>query len=191
VVVIDAGHGGAEPGAVLGENLQEKDITLSLALRLHNDLEARGVRTLLLRTSDTALSLEQRAILANTSRARFYIAIHAGSLGSGVRLYTSLLPPVTAASGPFLPWDTAQATYLSSSQTLSADIAAELGKSNVAARQMTAPLPPLNHIAAAAVALEVVPSAGDVSQLSSPAYQEQVAAAVAAGVALAQQGGRP
>jgi N-acetylmuramoyl-L-alanine amidase len=146
---------------------------------------------MLLRNSDTVLSLDQRAILANTSRARFYISIHAGSLGSGVRLYTALLPPITAATGPFLPWDTAQASFLSSSQTLSGDIAAEMAKLSVSARQMQAPLPPLNHIASAAVAVEVAPSGADVSQLNTPAYQEQVAGAIAAGVARAQQGGTP
>jgi N-acetylmuramoyl-L-alanine amidase len=56
---------------------------------------------------------------------------------------------------------------------------------------MYAPLPPLNHIAGAAVAVEVVPPGTDVSQLNSPAYQEQVAAAIAAGVARAQQGAVP
>ncbi|HSB75545.1 MAG TPA: N-acetylmuramoyl-L-alanine amidase [Terriglobales bacterium] len=191
LVVLDASHGGAETGAALGENLIEKDVTLSIALRLHNDLEARGLRTLLLRSSDTALTLEQRAVLANTSRARFYISIHAGSLSGGVRLYTALLPPITPASGPFLPWDSAQATFLSSSLALSANIAAELGKISLSSRQMPAPVSPLNHIASAAVAVEVGPSGADVVQLNSPAYQEQVASAIAAGVARSQQGVTP
>ncbi|HEY6939261.1 MAG TPA: N-acetylmuramoyl-L-alanine amidase [Terriglobales bacterium] len=191
VVVVDASHGGTETGAALSDTLTEKDVTLGIALRLHNDLESRGLRTLLLRNSDTFLSLDQRAVLANASRARFYISLHAGSLGTGVRLYTALLPPITPASGPFLPWDTAQATFLSSSQTLSGNIAAEFAKANVATRQMYAPLPPLNHIAGVAVAVEVVPPGADVSQLNSPTYQEQVAAAIAAGVARAQQGATP
>jgi N-acetylmuramoyl-L-alanine amidase len=191
IVVVDASHGGTEPGAALSDTLAEKDLTLGIALRLHNDLESRGLRTMLLRNTDTTLSLEQRAILANSSHARFYISIHAGSLGTGVRLYTALLPPITTATGPFLPWDTAQASFLSSSQTLSGDIASELAKVSVPTRQMPAPLPPLNHIARAAVAVEVVPAGADVSQLNSPAYQEQVAAAIAAGVVRAQQGGTP
>lgn len=191
LVVVDASHGGTEPGAALSDILAEKDVVLSIAQRLHNDLEARGLHTMLLRNSDTALSLDQRAILANTSRARFYISIHAGSLGSGVRLYTALLPPITPARGAFLPWDSAQASYLSSSQTLSADIATELSKLNVSSRQMQAPLPPLNHISAAAVAVEVVPPGADVTQLNSAAYQEQIAGAIAAGVARAQQGATP
>ena len=191
VVVIDARHGGTELGAALSDTLAEKDITLGIALRLHNDLEARGLRTMLLRASDTALTLDQRAILANTSRARFYLSIHAGSMGTGVRLYTALLPPITPATGPFLPWDSAQATYLSSSLALSKDISAEFAKVSVPARQMPAPVPPLNHIAAAAVAVEVAPPGADVSQLTSPAYQEQVASAITAGVVRAQQGGAP
>ena len=191
IVVVDASHGGTETGAALSDTLAEKDVTLGIALRLHNDLENRGVRAMLLRNSDTALTLDQRATMANVSRARFYITIHAGSLGTGVRLYTALLPPISPASGPFLPWDTAQATFLSSSQTLSGDIASELAKVNVATKQMSAPLPPLNHIAGAAVAVEVVPPGTDVSQLNSPVDQEQVAAAIADGIARAQQGATP
>ncbi|HLK34727.1 MAG TPA: N-acetylmuramoyl-L-alanine amidase, partial [Terriglobales bacterium] len=56
LVVVDASHGGAERGAALSDTLAEKDVVLSIALRLHNDLEARGLRTALLRNSDSALS---------------------------------------------------------------------------------------------------------------------------------------
>lgn len=191
VVIVDASHGGTERGAALSDTLAEKDVALSIAIRLHTDLEARGLRTTLLRNTDSALTLDQRAILANTSRARFYVCIHVGSVGTGVRLYTALLPPVVSATGPFLPWDTAQARFLPASLALSGAIAGELSKANVANRQMPAPLPPLNNIAAAAVAVEVVPPGGDIGQVNSPAYQEQVAAAIAAGVARAQQGATP
>jgi hypothetical protein len=52
----------------------------------------------------------------------------------------------------------------------------------VAARSLDAPLRPLNNVAAAAVAIEIAPSADKISDLYSPAYQQMVAEAVAAGV---------
>ena len=60
---------------------------------------------------------------------------------------------------------------------------AELQSKQIPARSLIAPLRPLNNITTAALALEVAPPSDDVSQLNSPAYQQSIAAAVAAGVA--------
>ncbi len=60
-------------------------------------------------------------------------------------------------------------------------MAAEFGKRQVVVRSLTAPLRPLNNVAAAAVAVEVAP-AGKVSDLLSPAYQQVVAESIVAGV---------
>jgi len=62
-------------------------------------------------------------------------------------------------------------------------LVAELQYKQISARSLIAPLRPLNNITTAALALEVAPPSDDVSQLTSPAYQQAIAAAVAAGVA--------
>jgi N-acetylmuramoyl-L-alanine amidase len=59
----------------------------------------------------------------------------------------------------------------------------ELRKQQVAVRTLTAPLRPLNNIVTAAIAVEVAPSASDLSQLTSPDYQQRIAGAVANGIA--------
>jgi N-acetylmuramoyl-L-alanine amidase len=58
----------------------------------------------------------------------------------------------------------------------------ELQNKRIPARSLTAPLRPLNNINTAALALEVAPPSGDVSQLNSPTYQQSIAGAIAAGV---------
>mgnify|MGYP000106789646 FL=1 len=63
-VFIDAGHGGTDPGAV-GNGLKEKDIVLSIATKLGALLNGRGISIKYSRTTDTYLSLEERARLAN------------------------------------------------------------------------------------------------------------------------------
>jgi N-acetylmuramoyl-L-alanine amidase len=168
----------------------EKEITLEIARRLLRELLARGVPAMLLRDSDTNLSMEQRAILANTSRAQLYVTIHAADQGSGVRLYTALLVPSGEEKrGPFLPWDRAQAGFLPASRNLAGTVAAELSKNQLPVRQLSACLQPLNHIATAAVAVEVTPAAGDAKQLRSGGYQEQVSNALAAGISNALRAG--
>jgi N-acetylmuramoyl-L-alanine amidase len=138
------------------------------------------------------LTLEQRAISANGSRAQFYISIHATSMGTGTKIYTSLLPPRSQENrGPFLPWGSAQSSYAAASQNLAASLTAELIRNSLSARSLSAPLsaplPPLNHIACAAIAAEIAPSGTDVTQLNSAAYQEQVANALSAGIVAAQK----
>ncbi|HEV2112907.1 MAG TPA: N-acetylmuramoyl-L-alanine amidase, partial [Terriglobales bacterium] len=111
-VLIDAGHGGDEPGAALSSDLAEKDVTLALARRLRAELQNRGVSCALIRDSDATLTQEQRAVVANTTHPGLYLALHAGALGSGVRIYNAMLPAAKLAPAAFQPWETAQAGYV-------------------------------------------------------------------------------
>lgn len=76
-VVIDAGHGGFDAGAVGKNGLQEKTVTLDLARRLHRLLvEAGQVRPFLTRTGDYYVPLSERTVIANQYRADLFISIH-------------------------------------------------------------------------------------------------------------------
>lgn len=181
-VVVDASHGGDERGAALSDQLAEKDVTLAFALRLRQQLQARGLATLLLREADTTMSLDQRANMTNAAHPAIYICLHAASQGTGVRLYTALLPAGAEGRGPFLDWNTAQSGFRAPSQAAETSLAAELGKRQIAVRSLLAPLRPLNNITAAAVAVEVAPLAGNLSDLNSPAYQQVVAESITSGI---------
>jgi N-acetylmuramoyl-L-alanine amidase len=182
-VVVDASHGGNDRGEALSTTLAEKDLTVAFARRLRQELENRGIPTLVLRDSDANLSLDDRAFYANTTHAAIYVALHAASNGHGVRLYTALLPYAGADDrGPFRSWATAQSSSIALSQAAAASVATELKRQQVSVRTLTAPLRPLNNIVAAAIAVEVAPTASDVSQLTSPDYQQLVAGAVANGI---------
>lgn len=75
IVIIDAGHGGEEPGAVyLGR--KEKDDTLQLAYDLGNALERRGIRAEYTRVSDVYDSPYEKALIANASDADLFVSIH-------------------------------------------------------------------------------------------------------------------
>jgi N-acetylmuramoyl-L-alanine amidase len=191
LVVIDASHGGDEVGATLSDDLTEKDVTLSLARRLRNELQARGIPTMMLRDNDSTLSVDDRAAAANAARPTLYIAVHAGSMGHGIRVYTSVLngnenterypgAGVKVKAG-FLPWETAQAGSVENSRTIARSLSEQLNLSKIRASWSPAPVRPLNNIASPAIALEISPDLkhDDVSYLANPNYQQTVAIGVA------------
>ena len=78
-ICIDAGHGGADPGAVGTQpfRFEEKTFTLGVAVRLEEELESRGHWVALTRRSDHAVSLEARAAFANRMGAELFLSLHA------------------------------------------------------------------------------------------------------------------
>jgi len=186
LVIVDASHGGDERGADLGNDIAEKDITLAFARRIRAELQNHGITAVMLRDADTALALQQRAEMANAAHAAVYLTIHAGTMGSGVRVYSSMLAPSNEASVVFLPWETAQARYVNSSRTVADSIVLELGRRRVPSESLEAPVRPLNNIAAVAVAIEVNVPATDPRAFHSPNFQGNVAGAVADAVVAAR-----
>ncbi|WP_328598551.1 N-acetylmuramoyl-L-alanine amidase family protein [Croceibacterium xixiisoli] len=93
LVVIDAGHGGRDPGAS-GDGFREKDIVLGLAQALRDDLLAQGgIRVALTRNDDRFLVVEERFEIARALDADLFLSIHADSAGekaavSGASIYT-------------------------------------------------------------------------------------------------------
>lgn len=74
-VFLDAGHGGKDPGA-LGNGLKEKDINLSVALKIGDILKNHGVNVGYSRTTDVFVELQDRAIMANNFGADVFVSIH-------------------------------------------------------------------------------------------------------------------
>jgi N-acetylmuramoyl-L-alanine amidase len=81
VVVIDAGHGGRDPGSI-GRRSKEKDITLSLALKTGRYIEDKidGVKVIYTREKDEFIELYKRAEIANKAKADLFISIHCNGL---------------------------------------------------------------------------------------------------------------
>ena len=149
---------------------------------------------MLLRDNDANLTYDQRAVSANAQRAGLYIAVHAGTPGAGVRVYTALMPSdsettLRKAGGPFTPWETAQAEYLARSSTVANAMVSEINGAKMVATSAGAPLKPLNNIAAPAIAIEVAPPSADAKpdSLANQHYQQAIATAVANAVADVRQ----
>jgi N-acetylmuramoyl-L-alanine amidase len=79
-VVIDAGHGGHDPGAITSW-ASEKEVVLAVSLRVKSLLEARGVHVIMTRDADSFLSLQERSTFATTDR-NIFVSIHANGADS-------------------------------------------------------------------------------------------------------------
>jgi len=81
VVVIDAGHGGKDPGA-RGSGTLEKDVTLKIALKVGDYIEKNipGVKVIYTRDKDVYVALDERAAVANKNKADIFICIHANAV---------------------------------------------------------------------------------------------------------------
>ena len=118
IVVLDAGHGGRDPGAIsVSGSATEKDLTLALTRELRDRLVERGrVRVALTRSDDRYLTLEQRAAIARRLGASLYLSLHMDSapnaLAQGATVYSlsdvasdagaaQLARKENAAAGPY------------------------------------------------------------------------------------------
>jgi N-acetylmuramoyl-L-alanine amidase len=80
VVVIDPGHGGADPGAVGRGNIYEKEIVMDISRQVANILAQNGVQAILTRNSDVEIDLEPRVAMAERANASVFVSIHANAI---------------------------------------------------------------------------------------------------------------
>lgn len=91
-IIIDAGHGGHDTGAIGKGGTREKDVVLSIALKLQARLAEAGYDALLTREDDTFVPLEERARFANRNKGDLFVSIHCNASPNrklrGVETYT-------------------------------------------------------------------------------------------------------
>lgn len=80
IIVIDAGHGGKDPGAVGYKNYREKVVVLQIASNLKKTLNARGYKVYMTRGSDKFVKLSERTKWANNKCADIFISVHANAV---------------------------------------------------------------------------------------------------------------
>ncbi|MGI6668775.1 MAG: N-acetylmuramoyl-L-alanine amidase family protein [Acetivibrionales bacterium] len=84
--MLDPGHGGSDTGAIgpLGTGYAEKTINLNTALKLRNELVSLGAKVLMTRTTDVAVSLEDRLAASRKAKPDLFVSIHANSMADNV-----------------------------------------------------------------------------------------------------------
>lgn len=78
-IVIDAGHGGYDPGAIGPSGVREKDVTLAMSRKLAHRLKQAGFEVVMTRSDDRYVALEERTAIANASKGDLFVSIHANA----------------------------------------------------------------------------------------------------------------
>jgi len=78
-IVIDAGHGGKDPGATSSYGYEEKTVNLDVALQIAQTLRDKGYKIIMTRNNDEFIELEERADIANRNKADIFVGIHSDS----------------------------------------------------------------------------------------------------------------
>ncbi len=181
VVLLDAAHGGDDPGGKLSDQ-PEKAFTLALSVKLRSLLNARGIQVITTRESDSNLDFTRRAEIANHANAQACLSLHASETGSGVHLFASSLPPGPPNRLP--AWKTAQAAWVTRSLALAGVLNSALQQAGIPVMLGRTALPEVDSMTCPAIAVEVAPDRAPGSDaktgLDDPEYQARVAEALAA-----------
>ena len=180
VLVIDAGHGGYDAGAELPPALQEKNVTLGIALKIKALVERNTkIRVIATRESDLDIGIKQRALLAANAGGDFVVTIHFGA---------SFSP---ATKGPALFFTPGKA------EVMARAIATKLGASAASPVRgvYEAPLrlPFLANAQGLLIEVGCITNAQDALVLPTPEFADAIAADIAAGISeyLASQSASP
>jgi N-acetylmuramoyl-L-alanine amidase len=181
VVVLDAAHGGDDPGGRLNGQA-EKTFTLALSARLRSLLDARGIAVVTTRDSDATVDLNRRAEVANHADAEACLSLHATESGNGIHLFASSLAP--AQPTRFAAWKTAQGAWVTRSLALAGTLNSALLQAGMTVTLGRTTLLAVDSMTCPAVAVEIAPERGPdnkvTTELGDPDYQARVAGALAA-----------
>ena len=174
VLLLDAGHGGKDPGTS-GNGMQEKNLNLTIAQKIAQKLQGSGIKVYMTRDSDVYPENSTRAKTANDI-ADLMVSIHMNSGPETANGTETLYQVHTNDNG-------ARLTSKQLAEILQGKVVSATGNTNRGAKLWTDVLI-LNRTTVPAVIVEVIfiTNTGDALKISNPAYQDQVAQAIADGI---------
>lgn len=174
VLLLDAGHGGKDPGTS-GNGMQEKNLTLTIAQKIEQELRGSGIKVYMTRDSDVYPENSTRAQTANDI-ADLMVSIHINS-GPETANGTETLYQVHANDS------SSRLTSKQLAEILQANMISATGNTNRGVKLRT-DLLILNRTTVPSAIVEVIfiTNTGDALKISTPAYQDQVAQAIADGI---------
>jgi N-acetylmuramoyl-L-alanine amidase len=190
-VIIDAGHGGKDSGAIRN-GVAEKDLTLDVALRVQRLIAATGLETTLTRSSDEFVSLSGRAAAANRERDCIFVSIHfdEGGRAAATGVQTFYAARQVQDSGlpswvPFLRTVSSESPNLNSQSLAGFVQEALVGKTQAFNRGTKAEqFYVVANVRHPAVLVEggFLSNNDDIAKLTTEAYREQLARAIVDGI---------
>lgn len=180
IIVLDAGHGGSDPGAVYthdGAEYKEKTINLAVAKKVRDILTAKGIRVEMTRSGDTYPTLTERSAFANKLGAAMFVSIHSNSFPTnndvnGIEVYYS-----KTNNGE---------RYSLTSKKLATDVYKNLIKNTSASQRGVKTeqhvVTRTSEMPAILIELGFITNKDEAENLYSPAYQDLLAGAIASAI---------
>ncbi|MEK3994131.1 SH3 domain-containing protein [Psychrobacillus sp. FSL K6-2365] len=172
-IVIDAGHGAKDPGAVGKNGTKEKDVNLATAQFLKAELEAAGATVTLTRNSDVFLELVERTNISNSSDYDAFISIHADSFSSTSKGTTTYYNSTVNFNGP---------KSLALAKSIQADLVKAVGTYNRGVKQQNFYVNRMNKIPSVLVELAFISNPTEEAQLASTSFRKKAAAGIRKGL---------
>ncbi len=183
-VVIDAGHGGKDPGALGKENgvtvIDEKTVNLAVSLEVKRILEEAGVKVIMTRTSNSqTVSLSKRCVISNDAKADLFVSIHSNAMNEGKEDVNGSMVFYGASKD-------AAGSWLSSKKVagnILKDMVAQMGTKDLGVRNGDQ-LAVIRGTNAPAVLIELafITNVDDRAMLMSSVYQKKAAEGIASGI---------
>ncbi len=190
-IMIDAGHGGSDPGAINGAH-KEKIYTLQIAKRLQTQLEKLGFRVIMTRTGDTYPTLQERAALCKKYKPDLYISIHCNSstnkTPAGIETYRAVPVGGTETKGSKVKTEKQSANEFDANSSrlayeMQKGMLASTGGADRGVRHQAIYV--IGNASCPAVLLEVgyLSNNAEVKKIASPEYQNKIVSGILAGLA--------
>jgi N-acetylmuramoyl-L-alanine amidase len=187
-IVVDPGHGGRDTGAI-ASGMREKDLTLPMSFALKGQLEARGARVVMTRSSDMALGaetdsdLQARVDVAQRSRANAFVSVHVNAnpnpdYSGATTYYGPICGFRSGASESAADVDRA----FSLGRRIQASLVAQTGEVDHGTRHEIFWVLGDPGIPSVLVETALLTNKGEAAKLADPAYQGQIVHAIADGV---------
>jgi N-acetylmuramoyl-L-alanine amidase len=159
IVVLDPAHGGTDLGARGTGGIHESDIVLEFAAQVRTALEAQGFQVVQTRQGNANPSFDDRSAMANAQRGAIFVTVHIASTGTPgtARVYVMNDMASGVDATGLIPWDRAQAPFVSLSRKLGDQVQALLAQrfKGSPAGVQTASVRQLRTTAAPAIAVEI------------------------------------
>jgi len=169
-IMLDPGHGGADPGAVSASGLRESNVNLDVTLKLGRLLQAQGHAVNYTRTTDVAVSLSARARMANEWGADIFLSIHCNAASAASAHGTETIFFPTSTRGRRLAQDVQTA------------LVAANGLRDRGVKPMNLAVLRLTRMPAALVELAFLSNAHEAMLLGQSSFRETCARGIAEGV---------
>ena len=183
IVVLDAGHGGTDPGA-LGRNdegevvANEKDVNFAITMKVYRKLKSSGIDTYLTRDSDTYITLAGRSTYANSINADIFVSIHSNAVeNTSVNGMMVMYNPSSAPTKDYFTYSTQMAEFVSNRLKEGTDL------KNLGLRDGSG-LWVIRKTAMPAILVECafITNESDREKLTDDAYQDRIAQCIYLGI---------